>query len=268
MSALAARTILQTPRSGVVSRGIATEVWALIEAAYLSDGTGMYAAAVSLSSLLDAADAAEEAGDDRAEAVSSLREDIADNTSSLDDWTEAARDVMEALGGDPGTYTHTDGDDFSRDAVVLIEALQAEVSDLREEEEQEEQEEPVEEETAALPELAESARCATTGMSAKDAVAWVADASRDAAHAVYALDGRGTVHKAAKMRLWDLKYGEDPGWPILCLSGRGKARGTACGEIALMDDSLLLLAMAGVERDTRDRKGVLAMIEQTIEALG
>lgn len=262
MSATAARSVLSAPRTSSLASSIGRELWALIEAAYEGDGTGMYAVAVSLDALLSNVDrlvAEDEDRNDALEAAVARAEDAeeqhADCSAELDAWFQALNRVQEVVPGVGYVASDEDADEWCDRMIETIHALRAVTRHVS-----------AGLATPALP-VGEIPDCPTTGMTARDAAAWLVTASRADAQAAYDEDKRGVVRGAAKKRLWALDFADRPGWAIVSLSGRGKQRGTAKGEIAVCEDGALLLDAQEIELDTRARKGVIAAIEARLAEL-
>lgn len=262
MSASAARSALSAPRTSPLARAIARELWALIESAYEGDGSGMYAVAVSLDTLLSDVDrlvAEDEDRNDALEAAVARAEDAeeehAHSSQALDAWFQALNRVQEVVPGVGYVSSDEDADEWCDRMIETIHALRAVTRQVS-----------AGLATPALP-AGEIPDCPTTGTTARDAVAWLATASRDDAQATYDKDQRAVVRGAAKERMWTLDYGDRPGWEIVSLSGRGKGRGTAQGEISICESAFLLLDVQEIELETRARKGVLTAIEARLEEL-
>lgn len=243
MSAVAARNTLTTPRQSPLASSIARELWELIEAAYRNDGTMMYAAAVSLDTMLREVEKMDEEYSEFSDRLELTQADLADAQSSWQSWRDAAAEVGAVL--EITNYADLDdGEAWCEDAIEAIHNLRVDALG----------------QSASL-DVSRIPDCPTTGMSARDADAWLATASRDDAQAAYDKDERGVVRGAAKARMWQLDYGERPGWALVSLPGRGSGRGTAKGEIGLCDDASVLHDAREIEYDTRNRKSVLEAIE-------
>jgi hypothetical protein len=259
VSATSARSVIRAPRTSPIASSIALELWALIEAAYEGDGTGMYAVAVSLDTLLSDVDRMVDEDKGRNDALEGAvsraeeaEEQHADCSAEIDAWRVALRRVSEALPDVPRPTDYTDAEKWVDAVVEEIHALRVPADAPPD---------PSSLDFSDLPD------CPTTGMTARDAVAWLVMASRDDAQAAYDEDKRGVVRGAAKKRLWALDFADRPGWAIVSLSGTGKGRGTAKGEIAVCEDGALLLDAQEIELDTRARKGVIAAIEARLAEL-
>ena len=357
MTAQAARQTLNRPGRSALASALVSEVWALIAAAYRNDGTGMYAVAVSLDTLLSSVD---EQADEIADLMGA-KEDAAETAGNkgqiVEEWMAAAREVSASVGVRFGTTKETkakkgkkgkkgetetrdiawEEDDADRWERSVIRVLDQQEDKQREIEyfvaewvdaaravslvidedgydaqdgdafswrdwaikaikhrAQAEDAAPVEAAApapapapapslasiiaaapvpppappaTALPDLGEATGCPTTGMSAKDAVDWLATASREDAQDARENDGRGTVKGAADARLAVLTYGHRPGWALVTLSGRGKGPGTAQGEIAVCEDATVLLDALAIEEAVDNRKGVLKAVRERLALL-
>ena len=100
MTALAARSVLTSPRTSPLASSIAHELWCLIEAAFASDDVEMLQSSIAIDSLLRDVDRLALRGDETDDLIVLLNADLADTREEVKEWEDSAKAIAESLGPD------------------------------------------------------------------------------------------------------------------------------------------------------------------------
>ena len=97
MTALAARSVLTSPRTSSLASSLSHELWALIEAAYASDGAEMLQSSIALDTLLRDVDRLALRGDETDDLIVVLHADLADTRDEVREWRDSAKAIAASL---------------------------------------------------------------------------------------------------------------------------------------------------------------------------